>query len=254
MSSPTSAQLDGDRLVRRVFVAWVVIEVVLVVLDTVVNYNRGTDIRSLQRMTNIAREDGVATWFSSVQLLLVSVPLGLTAWRLSLEDAKWRSRGWALVALFFAYLAFDDGAKIHERVATSVTVAIGGADADPLEVWSFFPSYEWQVIFGPFFAAMGLFIAVFFWKEMRRNAHRFLVFAGLSCYALAVAIDFLEGIPGGYEDAAELLGTSRSFASHYGRVVEEFLEMFGTTCFLGAFLGHFTAMCGPLHLRWKGED
>lgn len=234
-----SISVRGDRAVRNVVLFWLGLELCLVALDTVVNYRHLTDISQFRRMANIAREDGIATWFSSMQLLLVSLALGFVGWRVRQDaNGKWRARAWWLVSAFFAYLSFDDGAKVHERVATAVEKMM--ANKDTLEsVTGFFPSYMWQLIFMPIFGGMGLFMAVFFWREIRSNKTRLTLAAAMTCYAIAVGLDFIEGLPDGYSGVAEALGLTEKFTEHYGRVLEEFLEMFGTTLFLGGFLGHF---------------
>ncbi len=223
-------------------------------LDTIVNYLRLvpgiSEIRQFRKMANIASESGIATWFSSTQMLLVAGALGLVAWRLYADAAKWRARGWALVCAFFTYMAFDDAAKVHERVASGAKKLVRGPEDQLPALWEWFPSYAWQLVYGPIFVGMALFMLFFFYREIRSNFLRLLVVAGLGCYTLAVGLDFLEGIEDGYKMTGEWLGTGRMWAGHYGRVLEEFLEMFGTTCFLAAFLGHFTRMCGPVNIRF----
>ncbi len=256
--TPVEITLDGKRVIKFVFVTWVTIELGLVALDTVVNYGRMvphiSDISQFRTMSNIAREDGIATWFSATQALLVAVALGLVSWRLyKTGDSKWRARGWALVSAFFGYLAFDDASKVHERVATGVKKLLTDPDADVETIFSIFPSYTWQLVFGPLFVGMALFMLFFFYREIRSNLLRFFVVCGLGCYTLAVGLDFVEGIVDGYDRVTDVLGTHPDFAPHYGRVLEEFLEMLGTTFFLAAFLGHFTQMCGPVDLRFSGD-
>ena len=257
--TPLEVEVDSGRVVRLVLVIWISIELALVALDTLVNYGRMvpriSDISQFRQMANIAREDGIATWFSATQALLVAVALGLVAWRLfNTSGAKWRARGWALVSAFFGYLAFDDASKVHERVASGVKTLIRGPNDELPALWEWFPSYAWQLVFGPIFVGMALFMLVFFYREIRSNLLRFFVVAGLGCYALAVGLDFVEGIEGAYEEVSAWMGLSEAFAPHYGRVLEELLEMLGTTFFLAAFLGHFTRTCGPVDLRFEGRS
>ncbi len=254
---PLETEIDGRRIVRWVFIIWVTIELSLVALDTIVNYGRMagriSEISQFRKMANLAREDGMATWFSSTQMLLVAFSLGLVTWRLYLtEGAKWRMRGWALVTAFFSYMAFDDASKIHERVATASRKLMAGRDGDTDLVFAFFPSYTWQLVYGPMFVGMALFMLFFFYKEMNSWRYRLFIIAGLACYTTAVGIDFVEGIVDGYVMVGDWLGSGEDWAAHYGRVLEEFLEMLGTTFFLASFLGHFSEMCGPVTLRFKG--
>ena len=61
---------------------------------------------------------------------------------------------------------------------------------------------------------------------------------GLAGYVMALAIDAFREIDGYVPGAAALLGWTQYSAYHYTKVVEETLELAGTTCFLYAFLGH----------------
>jgi hypothetical protein len=100
-----------------------------------------------------------------------------------------------------------------------------------------FPSYTWQMVFGPFFMAIGIFIIWFLWKalEPRRLWYWFLV--GMSLYAVAIGLDFVEGLDSEpYEGIAAFLSTEEYRIEHLSKTLEEFLEMLGTTIFLIVFL------------------
>jgi hypothetical protein len=86
------------------------VEVFLVLLDAIVNYGKFTDIGSLRRLSNIAREDGLATWFASTQALFA----GLTAMLVYVVSkqmglVKKHTIGWLVTALFFIYVLFFYG-------------------------------------------------------------------------------------------------------------------------------------------------
>ena len=71
-------------------------------------------------MFNTAREDGLASWFAVTQTLLIA----LTLWLIySVAKAGRKPRaivvGWLVLALFFTYMAIDDGAQIHERLGST---------------------------------------------------------------------------------------------------------------------------------------
>ena len=265
-SSPAGADLtfSSNRLWRLTLIACLALEIAFVLLDYHVNYGRLTEIGALRRMTNIAREDGLASWFGTTQTLLV----GLTAWVMVLlvraqQAAPWRLAGWTVVALLFTYMAVDDGAQLHERFGTAVRVV--SEDAGPA-VLAFFPSYTWQVVFGPVFAALGFAIAVFLWRELSDRLSLALVGTAFCCFAVAAGLDFVEGLDADHPwNAYATLATrfdldtwanarfGRSGAQaldHFARSCEEFLEMLGTTCFWVAFLRSLVAATPEIRVRW----
>jgi hypothetical protein len=255
---------DAARLVRRLLEACLFLEVIFVLLDYHVSYGRLTTIGALRRLTAIAREDGLASWFGTTQTLLVA----LTAWTIlsvvrAQEAARWRQSGWAVVAMLFTYMAVDDGAQIHERVGTTVRMLQGRESA----ALAFFPSYTWQVVFGPLFALLGLFVAAFLWRELSDRATLALVLAALGCFGLAVGLDFIEGLDRRHPLNLYSLLTARTDVDawaadrfgrsgfqtldHFGRSLEEFLEMVGGTLFWGAFLRTLTSLTPEIRLRWS---
>ena len=255
------------RLVTWVFFTCLLLEVVFVLLDYHVNYGRAIDIGALRRMTNIAREDGLASWFGTTQTFLV----GLTAWAIVLvvraerapRALRWRRVGWTLVAILFTYMAIDDGAQLHERFGTTFRVWREGVDPAALE---FFPSYTWQIVFVPIFGGAGLVVAWLMWRELSDRRGLVLVGAALACFAL-VGLDFIEGLDEDHPwNAYTILSTRydvepwtmerfgrRAFDTidHFSRSLEESLEMFGMTLFWVVFLRHFTSLSRDLHVRWS---
>lgn len=65
-------------------------------------------------MFNIAREDGLASWFAVTQTLFVALTLWLI-YTLTKRGGGSRSKvyGWLVLTLFFAYMAVDDGAQME---------------------------------------------------------------------------------------------------------------------------------------------
>ena len=79
MSPSIDLSVDPTQVARRVFICCLLIEVGFVLLDYHVNYGRLTEVGAMRRLTNIAREDSLASWFGTTgttQTLLVA----LTAW------------------------------------------------------------------------------------------------------------------------------------------------------------------------------
>lgn len=229
--SELKLSIDGDAAVKRIFVTLVTMEVLFVLADIFFNYLGIIPINSVRRLFNIAREDSLQAWVASVQTLFVALVLGL----IYLRNHR---KPWAAFAAFFTFLAVDDGSKFHERIGTAVKQIRAPAEATEASL-ALDSSYTWQYVFGPFLIAMGIFILIYLWRELQRREQRWLVFAALAAYGLAVGFDFIEGLPGAYDLLANEMGFSARFVKHFGRVIEEFLELLGSTLFLVVFLRHF---------------
>ena len=165
--------LDFTRIGRWVLGCCVLLEVAFVLLDYHVNYGRLTEVGAMRRLTNIAREDGLASWFGTTQTLLV----GLTAWSILLlvrasHAPRWRRAGWVVVAAMFTYMAVDDGAQLHERLGTLSSALSERAGSSPLDL---FPSYAWQILFVPLFGMFGIALAGFLWHELHDRIALILV-------------------------------------------------------------------------------
>lgn len=259
VSSRIDLVLRPRRLLVTLFLFCVSAELALFLLDWNVNYGRLIDAAPVRNLFNTTREDGLASWFGVTQTALAA----LTLWLVYLVvrargQSRWTRLGWLALALFFSYMAFDDGAQFHERIGSTFAILEDRASESSAKSgagWlSAFPSYPWQVIFMPGFAAMGLFMLVFLWRELGTDLRRGLVLAGVGCFAVAVGLDFVEGLD--EEHALNLnariaalpavadYATARferqpyEVVRHFGKSVEEILEMLGMTLIWMALLGH----------------
>ncbi len=236
------------RLLLIVFVACLGFEVLFFVLDLVVNHQRGAESRAIRRIFNTAREGSLPSWFGVTQTFVIgSIALLNFALLRRLGAATWRRTGWIVLAVLFVYLSMDDGAKIHERLGTaskSFELTSGAVKA--------YPSYAWQVIVGPVFLALGLFMLCFLWKELKRPFDRFAVVLALGCLTLAVAMDYVEGLEDGYALLLDNFDWSKGAVEHFAKSAEETLEMFGMTIFLVVFLGHAMRLSPVTVVRVQG--
>ncbi len=237
-----TVRIDGTRAIRYLLIALVTIEVLFVVGDVVMNRFDLIDVGAVRRFWNIAREDGVASWFGTTQTWMV----GLTALLLYLvqrdDTAKprWRRLGWLIVGIVLLFLAMDDGAQFHERVGTTVDVLFDDGDSGAL---GFFPSYAWQVVFLPLLSAFAVFVLVFVYRELESRTDRLLVLASLALLVAAVAIDFTEGLDIDHVLNAQgylVRGLSWPADSvrHYAKSLEESIEMLAMTLLWVALLRH----------------
>ncbi len=242
--------VDWRRMASRVLLFCLAAEATFILLDYHLNYGRLIDVGAMRRLFNLAREDGLASWFASTQTLLI----GLTLLALYAVD---RSRGYLVLALGFFYLAVDDGAQLHERFSSTF---------DALSEGTRFPSYTWHVLFLPPFAALGLYLLWFLWRELGSPRARLLLVAAMSCLALAIVMDFFEGLP---EDHpmnvySAALGrypsldtwSDRRFGTtggetlrHFSKSIEETLEMGAMSLLWFVLLGHLGTIARDVRLR-----
>ena len=261
--STVQALVAPARIARWIFACCLVLEIAFVLLDYHVNYGRLSEVGAIRRLTNIAREDGLASWFGTTQTLLVA----LTAWGILLltraaHAPVWRRGGWLIVAITFTYMAVDDGAQLHERLGTlSSALQTGGGPS----LLNLFPSYSWQVLFVPGFGLFGVILAVFLWYELNDRAAMWLVLSALTCFTIAVGLDFVEGLNQGHPwnlytwivervDLADFTTTRfrqppYDTLEHFSRSLEEFLEMLANTFLWVTFLRHVPSVVSNIHVR-----
>ena len=146
-STPVKLTIDSERLARRVLGFCVAAGILFVFLDYHINYGEWTQIGAMRRMFNIAREDGLASWFATTQTLMAGLTLGMIYVAVKKRlGAPWgEATGWLVLASFFVYMAIDDGAQLHERLGSTVAAMREDAGSS----LDFFPSYAWQLIFLP---------------------------------------------------------------------------------------------------------
>ena len=253
--------LPGERILPKMFMALVGIEIFLVLLDAIVNYGKFTDIGALRRLCNIAREDGVATYFAATQTLFA----GLTAMLVyvvskQMGKAKKETIGWLVIALFFIYMAVDDASQIHERVGTAFKTIADRDDGGLLWSWLHFsPSYSWQLVFLPIFGAIGLYMAYFLWMEIKVSGARTLVFLALAFMSTAVVLDFIEGLHKDhplniYTHIKELYDLRSYTVSHFAKVIEEFLEMLSISTFWIVFSTQFFNLLKEANIHIESKN
>ena len=247
-------RVDWRRLSSRVLLFCLAAEVAFVLLDYHINYGRLIDVPAMRRLFNIAREDGLASWFASTQTLLI----GLTLLAIYAID---RLRGYLILAVGFLYMAVDDGAQLHERFSSTFDAM---AERSAFAAW--FPSYTWHLLFLPLFAALGLYLLLFLWRKVDRTRPRLLLVTAMACMATAVSLDFLEGLeaehPGNVYAAVvsrypsletwseRRFGTAaEETLRHFSKSIEETLEMGAMSILWFVLLGHLGSVARDVRLR-----
>lgn len=231
-------EIQRDLFTRRVFWFLITCTISLLLIDIFFNFYQWVPFRPMRRMLNIAREDSIGTWFMTTLMLFNAIVL-FAIYSIKKIERTPQFWGWLILALFYFYLGIDDAIKFHERVGSSFKLFLGGMDRASGEaaLRTFFPSYTWQVVFMPFFSLMGLFILWFL--KSRLNPYKLFryVILALSCYSIAVLLDFFEGLDAPpYRAIGDFLGARYQTIKHMSKAIEETLEILGTVFFFRAYL------------------
>jgi hypothetical protein len=248
--------IDMQKMIKIIFISCIAIQILLIVFDYIFNYLDVFDEKSIRRIWNIARENSIPTWFSSTQAQL----LGVTVFLIAIVQAPYISRFktwiWLLIGMFFLWIGIDDFAEIHEKLGGALERMAEKDDEEYGVIIGFLlknPSYSWHTFIAPFFALCGLGIAIFLWAAFwRLNLICYLIL-GFGCWIIAQGIDFTEGlddIDRFYEWVQESLNIEHKYGvSHTFKVVEEVLEMFGTTLLWIGFLYYFANISNGLQIK-----
>jgi hypothetical protein len=245
--------IDMQKLIKIIFISCIAIQVLLIIFDYIFNYLDIFDDKSIRRIWNIARENSIPTWFSSTQAQV----LGMTVFLIAIVQAPYISRLKMcirlLIGMIFLWIGIDDAAEIHEKLGGALERMANDDSGMFFGLLLKNPSFPWHTFIAPFFALCGLGILIFlsttFW---RLNLFHYLVL-GFGCWAIAQSIDFIEGlddIETIYQWIQASLEIEREYAvSHTFKVVEEVLEMFGTTLLWIGFLKYFAHVGNGLQIK-----
>lgn len=252
-----SLRPDTGQIARDLVAGMAGLLAVVAALDAALHLGGGVATPDLATVFDATSERGLASFLSVTQAALIAATLlGMSA---LYRAARRPHRGWAALAALFAYLAVDDGVRLHEGVGTAFAAsglrALAGG----------FPSYYWQLLFGPLFAAAGLAMLVFLWRELGTARRRALVVAAFGLLACAVGLDFVDGLSANHPgnvyarlaetDLAAGLGVAAGLSPfdlvvHLSRVVEESFETFAFTLLWAAFVLHLGTTLGGVAVRF----
>ena len=142
---------------------------------------------------------------------------------------------WGFLAIFFIYMAADDGAEIHERLGSTFKALYPAGQAasngDLLNQWQgMFPSYDWQLVVLPLLAGAGLFMLFFLRHEFKGRGARVTLYLAVSIMIAAVGLDFIEGLDRSHAWnvqawVVEYFRISADSVRHFSKSLEELLEM-----------------------------
>lgn len=198
----------------------------LVVLHFRLAGHDSLNVRVVGRAFDLTREATIPNAFSALLALAAGVAAGVLAGLFRRDNtSKARWMGWLGVMIVFLYIAADDASSLHERINAVVSLEFIAAIN--------YPSYPWHVVLFPCFA---LAIAVSLWlvrADITRDLSQKLALIGaLLCFAISQGFDFIEG----WETMNRNPNDPISAQLLQMIVVEEVLEMIGTSLFLYVFL------------------
>jgi hypothetical protein len=240
--------------IRRLLYGCIGFELLWPLLDELIEFQELISNRNIHHIVDMSLEENAPTWFASLQASMVALTVfGIYFAAVHSGASKWTRRGWMAIACFFAYIGFDDAAKFHERVGTTVGDFFASdpeSNILPVQWLLNIETYNWQRFLLPIFASVGLFIFFFLWKHFGKYRLRWFMLIGMSCLATAVFMDFLEGKENFFWDVADMLGVREDTVSHHSKMIEETLEMFGTTMFWQGFLRYLSYVTDGMKLRF----
>ncbi|MBE9563389.1 MAG: hypothetical protein IMF12_11070 [Proteobacteria bacterium] len=253
--------VNMQQWIKVIFISCILAQIFLIVCDYIFNYENIFEDKSIRRIWNIARENSIPTWFASMQ----AQALGITVFLIATVQSRYISRlklwTWILIGMFFLWIGIDDMAEIHEKLGGALERMANKDDTEwggPIGLLLKNPSFAWHTFIAPFFALCGLLIAIFLWTVFwKLNLTRYLVL-GFGCWIIAQGIDFTEGldnIDDYYISIKESLDLERKYGvSHTFKVVEEELEMLGTTLLWVGFLHYLANITNGMQIRIKSSD
>ncbi len=194
---------------------------IFLVIAFLLNYFAGDPFWKLSQMFHLEQENNIPTWYSSIQLFILAVFLGLFVCR-NIDYS--RIRWWLLagLSLIFLLLSIDEIAQFHEYIGYKLDYFLPGGTRSGTMI-----SYTglWGVVVaGPFLLyllAMMYAVREYF-RGVRSAMSNFLIGA-----------TFLVMGAGGMDMVANFVERKSGF--HIVEIViEEFLEMAGVTFMLWA--------------------
>ncbi len=231
---PWGGELSVGRIAKRVLVCCLVAEAVILVLDVGQHLAELWYIEHIKDISNVILENSVGTWFSVVLNAGVGVAALVTASACRHSGkAGSKTLAWGVIGVFFLYVSLDDHLVLHERLAGAMGRVM--LKATPSGQFQFI-TYEWIYVLAPLFALFGLFMLVFLVSELAGRRQRVLLILAFACWAAAVALDAWEGAGLPYEGVQEAMGWGKVKFRHAVMLVEEMLELLGSTLFLYLFL------------------
>jgi hypothetical protein len=188
----------------------------------------------LHQMFDLGYEGNMPTWLNSIFWLSTAVAATLC---FAFEKGKKFRWPWLLIACVFCFASCDEVAEIHENVGTALQELFEDNNLRQLSEAS--PGSPWIGFYLPVLAVVVIGMVVFIFKRLSLRG-RLTVLGGFACFALAILMDFYQGMPDAERIViATALGFQRSVLVELSILIEEVSELSGCICLTNAFVDHF---------------
>jgi hypothetical protein len=222
---------------------YAVIVLFLLLLDVSIVYWKIIDIpvENLRNIFDITLKQSLANFASSIQRIFISITLIVIFFTLRTVDKR-RAFMWFITGVFFIYMALNEGIGFHKIIHDTVKEIIYSSNQSSIlvKLLLMFPSYYWQLVLGPFFLVMGLFILFFLLKELKGSHLKRYVYLAFLCFIIAETLSFLEGTYIPVSIIHDKFGFYSDTIVHFMRITEETLELSATTFFWYVFLTYLS--------------
>jgi hypothetical protein len=257
MTDNQPGTMNWSLWIRWLLIACLGAELCWIVFDHVLSWNDWFSLGSVGRSFEMGEERNASTWFQVLQATLAGfTAFGIYYMSAGQETCRWTLRGWVATGAFFVYLGIDEGAMLHENLASAIRDGVGGPQgysSGPIRWFLGIDTHNWQLFLLPFLAVAGLLVFIFLWKQLDRFGLRKWLLLGWSCYLVAIVMDFLQGRDNFFWDIASAMLWEEGEVEHYWAVAEETLEMLGTTLVWQGLMRHLACMTDGLTLSFTRD-
>jgi len=222
--------------VARVLAAAALLFVLVSTAGQLVKFLTGhNEMMGLLSLTYVDDERNLPTLFSALLLAVASAALALAAAMARKHRAPDTPR-WAILALGFLYLAFDEGVALHERMRTLLALLLGrSAESETPEAY-------WVIRALAAVAVLVLLFGKFLLRLPARTRYTFVI-AGALYFAGAAGLDIL-GLHWGKAHGRQNL------TYVFLATLEETLEMAGVIVMIYGVLAYVRDTWGEVRLTF----
>ncbi len=184
VSSESSPLVLEPATVARALAAAALLFILLSTAGQLVKFLTGhNELMGLLSLTYVDHERNLPTFFSSLLLVAASAALALAAAMARKHRAPDTPR-WAILALGFLYLAFDEAMALHEQMRTPFLALLGRSAESEL------PEAYWAIRALAAMAILVLLFGKFLLRLPARTRYTFVI-AGALYFAGAAGLDIL---------------------------------------------------------------
>jgi len=189
------------------------------------------------QMFDLGSECNLPTWYASILWFLAALAaVGCYAVRAGSPLQRRHDKLWLLIAAAFLVASADEVASVHEEVGSYLQGEASGLGLSSV-VSAASPHSPWIIFYAPFLVAFAVFLVAFLWQRLAFSIWlRLLLVLAIECYALAVGLDYYQGLsPADQDVVAQLFALSTRRFVETSIVIEETLENIGTSLLVIVF-------------------